>query len=769
VALFLLLGAALVPSMPNGEASGPAQADAAAETGVETSLMNLPLYFIENQGQLDQCVAYYVQGSDMSLYFTAQDVTFAMSTPAEEDASQEHYAIKLEFIGADPDVQPMGKDLTEAVISYFTGSPEEWKTGLPTYAGVLYPDLWPGIDLVYSGDASRLKYTFLVRPGADPGQIGLAYDGASAVTLNEGGQLEVSTPLGGFSDDRPVAYQDVGGERVPVESSYALDEDTHSYGFEVGSYDQSKLLVIDPAVLVYCGYIGGSDYDSGVGIAVDGSGCAYVTGYTSSSDGSEAFPVAVGPDTTYNGLSDAFVAKVRADGTGLVYCGYIGGSDNDYGYGIAVDGSGCAYVTGMTTSNVTEHFPVFGGPDTTYNYNRDAFVAKVNAGGTGLVYCGYIGGSDWDSGNGIAVDGSDCAYVTGMTQSSNITFPVKVGPKLSYNGSDDAFVAKVNAGGTMLVYCGYIGGSDSDSGYGIAVDGSGSAYVTGTTRSGNTTFPVKVGPDLAYNDIQDAFVAKVRANPNNSIPVDNFHYCGYIGGNESDSGYGIAVDVSGSAYVTGYTSSGNTTFPATVGPDTSYNGGGDAFVAKVKANPDSTTPVNNFDYCGYIGGTNGDEGKGIAVDGSGCAYVTGWTESDEATFPVTAGPHLEYNNGDSDAFVAKVKAGGTGLAYCGYIGGSNDDEGKGIAVDGSGCAYVTGYTSSDETTFPVTAGPYLEYNNGDYDAFVAKVCETEPIVPVGGIVEPVDRLHILAPWLGLAALIVLAMSVIVIMQRKRAT
>ena len=164
VALFLVLGAALLPEMPNGGASGLAQAevgtaqpDAAAETGVETSLMNLPLYFIENQGQLDGRVAYYVQGQDMSLYFTAQDVTFAMSTPAEGNTSQEHYAIKLEFVEADPDVQPVGKDRTEAVFSYFMSSPEEWKTGLPTYAGVLYPDLWPGIDLVYGGDTSHLK------------------------------------------------------------------------------------------------------------------------------------------------------------------------------------------------------------------------------------------------------------------------------------------------------------------------------------------------------------------------------------------------------------------------------------------------------------------------------------------------------------------------------------------------------------------------------------------------------------------------------------
>jgi len=501
-----------------------------------------------------------------------------------------------------------------------------------------------------------------VRPGADPGQIRLAYSGASAVTLNGDGQLEVSTPAGGFQDDRPVAYQDAGGQPMPVESSYALDEEAHSYGFHVGSYDPGRQLVIDPAVLVYCGYIGGSSIDQGYGIAVDGSGCAYVTGQTQSNEAT--FPVAVGPKLTYNGSSDAFVAKVNADGTGLVYCGYIGGSSGESGFGIAVDESGFAYVTGSTWSDNTT-FPDTVGPDTSYNLNGDAFVAKVSANGTGLDYCGYIGGSDGhgDTGQGIAVDGSGCAYVTGSTMSNQAAgFPVAVGPDLTHNFLSDAFVAKVSANGTGLDYCGYIGGYREDYGFGIAVDGSGCAYVTGSTESNQRTFPVAVGPDTTFNGGEDAFVAKVKAD--------------------------------GSGLV----------------------------------------------YCGYIGGVDGDYGRGIAIDGPGNAYVTGYTESFESTFPVVMGPDLTFNGWiDYDAYVAKVNAGGTGLDYCGYIGGSSIDQGYGIAVDGSGCAYVSGWTESDETTegFPVTVGPDTSYNlNGD--AFVAKVCYT---MPVGGIVEPVDLLE----------------------------
>ena len=369
---------------------------------------------------------------------------------------------------------------------------------------------------------------------------------------------------------------------------------------------------------------------------------------------------------------------------------------------------GNAYVTGQTSSG---DFPVTPGSSLTFNGSQDAFVAKVNADGTVLVYSGHIGGWAEEEGFGIAVDGSGHAYVTGWTWSDD--FPVKVGPDLTFNSSQDAFIAKVNPAGTALVYCGYIGGWAHDQGKAIAVDGSGNAYITGRTASADD-FPIKVGPDLMQNGWYDVFVAKVNAAGTALV------YCGYIGGVDDEDGKGIAVDGSGNAYVTGYTYSTN--FPRIVGPDMTNNGGStEAFVAKVKA--DGTGLV----YCGHIGGGvsdrgyGNDSGNGIAVDGSGNAYVAGGTDSSEATFPVTGGPDLTYNGLD-DAFVAKVKADGTGLIYCGYIGGEFNEYGSGIAIDGSGNAYVTGQTDSTEATFPVTVGPDLTFNgSGDYDGFVAKI------------------------------------------------
>jgi hypothetical protein len=759
----------------------------------------MPLYFIPNQGQVDKPVAYYVQGKDKALYFTSSGITFALTSPAptkvlsskserlrsirdlgvdrftdpttapnpgNSDAPSaaqsgaERWIVKLDFVGANPDVRPVGQDETGTMISYFKGTPKDWKSGLPTYSKIVYPNLWPGIDLVYYGTTNKLKYEFVVHPGADPSVIRLAYRGAEGVAVERDGRLKVRTPAGDFSDDVPIAYQERDGQKIGVKLAYEMENqgskevgtdrltnsatlddeikaafsdgaenrtnagptsrhEAHGdlaigpceYGFQVGDYDPALPLVLDPAILVYCGYVGGTSYDTGEGIAVDASGNVYVTGSTNSNE--TTFPVTAGPDLTHNGSSDIFVAKVNAAGTALVYCGYIGGSSAESGFGIAVDGSGNAYVTGYTESSEAT-FPVKVGPDLTHNISQDVFVAKVNAAGTDLVYCGYIGGWMPDIGYSIAVDGSGNAYVAGLTESNETTlpFPVTVGPDLTFNGAfgdDDGFVAKVNAAGTALVYCGYIGGTGQESCSGIAVDGAGNAYVTGYTHSTEATFPVTVGPDLTYNGdpyFVIPFVAKVNA------AGTALAYCGYIG--SGGGGSGIAVDASGSAYVTGTTYANQTTFPVSVGPDLTYNGGNDTFVAKLNAAGTSLL------YCGYIGGSSDDYGLGIAVNAAGNAYVAGETRSTEGTFPVKAGPDLTYNGGD-DAFIAKVNPAGTELTYCGYIGGSGEDKCRSVAVDGAGNAFVTGYTGSSQTTFPVTIGPELVFDGGIYDAFVAKV------------------------------------------------
>ena len=687
-----------------------------ARAKVDQAFEQMPLYFVENRGQVDREVSYYVEGRDQ-VYFTARGATFALSR-----AENRRWAVAIDLVGARRGLKPEARERTDSVVSYFKGPRAEWKTAIPTFTTVDYREAWPGIDVRWSGTNGRMEDTFLVRPGADPHRIRLRYRGASAVTLAADGGLAMTTPAGGFRVERPRAYQELEGSRREVAVSFALEDQRHGieYGFRLGPYDRDLPLVIDPVVLAYCGYIGGFEDDGGHGIAVDGAGNAYVTGDTSSMQ--TTFPVKVGPDLSFNGIAgtaDAFVVKVRPDGAALVYAGYIGGDGNDSAYGIAVDGVGSAYITGITASTQAS-FPVAVGPDLSFNGGAvalgDAFVAKVASDGTTLVYAGYLGGEGDDAGYGIVVDTAGNAYVSGATSSTEASFPVSVGPDLSYNGgSFDAFVAKVKADGTGLVYAGYVGGIGQDRGGGIAVDGSGNAYLTGETFSSEASFPVAVGPDQSFNDAtgtNDAFVAKVKADGTGLV------YAGYIGGDDVEFGSGIALDSDNNAYVTGGTWSSEATFPVSVGPDLQSNGSIDAFVAKVKA--DGTGLV----YAGYIGGSDIDVGYGIAVDGAGSAYLTGQTSSSEGTFPVIEGPDLSHNGGSSDAFVVEVKADGTGLVYAGYIGGDDFDIGRGIAVDGAGNAYVAGLTGSTEATFPVARGPELIYNGGtgfSGDAFVVKV------------------------------------------------
>lgn len=733
-----LIGALIYRSQPPLQVVSAARHSALKAASEAPSRMNnsfgkLPLYFVENRGQANDRVAFYIQGKDKTVYFSPEGVTFSLS------GKKERYTVKLDFVDANPNVRPVGAEQTDAVFSYFSGKQEQWKGGLKSYARIVYPNLWPGIDLVYAGTVNRMKYTFVVRPGADPNQIKLAYRGAGNVKINEAGELEIATPVERFKDDSPISHQETNGQLAEVKTAYRLLEKTEqrgiTYGFTLGEYDHSRELVIDPTVLIYCGYIGGggggSDNEAASSIAVDGSGNAYIVGYTDSPPVN--FPITAGPDVTPNGGVDAFVAKVNAAGTALVYCGYIGGSQADYGVGIAVDGSGNAYVSGYTESDQTS-FPVVTGPDLTYNGgSQDVFVAKVNAAGTALVYCGYIGGDGQDSmpavGNTIAVDSAGNAYVTGTTESTEVTFPTGSGfgalPGFdkTFNGFFDAFVVKVGTTGSALSYATYLGGNSYDESAAIAIDGSNNVYITGYTQSDEKSFPVAGALDLTYNGgFSDAFVAELNSTGTGRV------YCGYIGGGSLDFGKAIKVDASGNAYVSGTTTSDQTTFPdgdgfgAVPGADQTINGNADAFVVKVASFGTGLT------YATYIGGDDIDSSNGIAIDGSGNTYVSGATNSTQATFPNGSGfgalPGFDKtHNGLSDGFVVKLNSAGTAFVYATYLGGSGNENlaGGGIAVDTSGNVYLTGNTDSDQTSFPVIAGPDLTYNQGTQDGFVAKL------------------------------------------------
>jgi hypothetical protein len=564
---------------------------------------------------------------------------------------------------------------------------------------------------------------------------------AFVLALNAAGSaLTYSTFLGGTSNDR------VTGIALSGSGTAYLTGYTHSPNFPTtaGAYDitcgtdgncnddgypysdafVAKLNIAaapnNPADLLYSTYLGGSDNDEGWAIAVDGSGAAYVAGGTASSN----FPTTPGAyDTTYNGgdsegsAGEAFVAKVNAAGTGLVYATFLGGSQNEEAYGITVDGSGVAYLTGFTDS---PNFPTTAGAydrtcgtDGNCNDSGDGFIAKLNAAGSGLIYSTFIGGSGDDTPVDIAIDSGGAAYVTGDTSSTD--FPTTAGAydRTHNGGYEDAFALKLSAAGSALAYSTLFGGDHYDRGRGIAVDGSGMAYVTGETRS--TNFPTTAGaydrtcgtdgncgpPDEWGYYGYDAFVTKLNASGS------GLAYSTFLGGSASDGGEGIALGGDGIAFVVGATAA--TDFPTTAGAyDRTYNGHwNDAFVTKVNASG------SGLAYSTFIGGQGYDSGEDIAVDVSGAAYVTGYTDSSD--FPTTAGAHDRTCGTDGtcneveyslmlDAFVAKLNTAGSGLAYSTFLGGSSDENAYSLAIDSSGAAYVTGRTYS--TDFPTSAGAY---------------------------------------------------------------
>jgi hypothetical protein len=747
--LVLLLTIALGPWALHADAAVPE-----GKVAVQEAYAKLPLHFEANRGQTDSRVKFQSRGSGYTLFLTPSEAVMvlrsAQADPSPLASNHEpgtHSVLRMKIEGANPSPRVSGLEPLPGIVNYFIGKdPAKWRTNVPTYGKVQYRDLYPGVDLLYYGNQRQLEYDFVVRPGADPSSIVLSFQGADRVEVDAQGDLVLQTALGQIRQRKPVIYQEIDGARREIQGGYVLT-DRDQVTFRVAAYDVRQPLVIDP-VLFYSTYLGGSGNEGGSGIAVDAAGAVYVTGTTGSPDFTAgcAAPCTV-MDSTLGGAFNAFVTKLNPTGTALIYTTYLGGSHGETAHGIAVDAAGAAYVTGRTFS---ADFPTTTGAfDETVNGDEDAFVAKLNPTGSGLAYSTYLGGSRSEQGRGIAVDTMGAAYVSGSTASTD--FPTTLGAfDTSYNGSHfDAFVTKLNASGSALAYSTYLGGSGAvrfegiDEGRGIAVDASGSAYVTGETSSAD--FPTTSGAfDTTYNSTLGAFalafdVFVTKLNTTGSALV----YSTYVGGRGSQSGFGIAVDSAGNAFVTGRTSS--TDFPTTLGAFDTTRDGSDAFVTKL-------TPAGagaaDLVYSTYLGGSRQEIGFGIAVDADGHAYVTGDTDSTD--FPTTTDaldrtcgtdgncnpkdPNLPQF-GTPDAFVTKLNPAGAGLAdlvYSTYLGGSGGDGGGGIAV-AAGAAYVTGGTAKAD--FPTTPRAFQRTFRDVSHAFVTKIADGEDPAQFAGKVN----------------------------------
>jgi YVTN family beta-propeller protein len=700
-----------------GPASGLAQPlqAAAPEAG-------LPLLFVENVGQFaaagdGEIVQFVVQGDQTSLRVTDRALWFTHLTPpgpaaaevqALDDPTRSGLNLRLAFVDANPQprIEPFNRLATR--VSYFRGSdPAGWQTNVPVWGGVRYVDLYPGLDLELSGENGQLALRWVVKPEAAGSSLleGVRFQvaGAETLALTGAGQLRLATALG--ERTLPLPYLvDAGG--APLDASVHPAIDGLEIVAPVGQQPPpaSDLMGVAAAGdLLFSTYLGGSGGEDVKGLAVDGAGSAYVTGFVNSAD----FPTTPGAIDDSRNYFDSYVAKLNPAGTVLEYATYLGGDSGEMSYDLAVDEAGQAYVTGYTRS---PDFPVTPGAyKTAVTGLTDAFVTKFNPTGDGLIFSTFIGGSYLEWGYGLALDGAGSVYLTGTTTSADLpTTPGAFQPTAGgLAGYYDTFVVKLNSAGSAVEYSTYLGGADSDHGEDIAVDSEGQAYVTGETES--TNFPVT--PGAFQTNFRRLFVTKFNASGSNLV------YSTFLGGNSSEEALAIAVDGTGHAFVAGYTTSTN--FPTTPGAfQTDYHSGssvtreGDIFV--VKFNPAGSGLV----YGTYVGGTDRELAFGLHVDSQGRAYVAGSTYSTD--LPVTPDAFQPARSGYPDAYLAKLNAAGSALIYGTYLGGSRHETAYALAADELGQAYIAGSTTSPD--FPTSAGAYDTTFDGTYsDGFVTKL------------------------------------------------
>lgn len=693
---------------------------AAALTSVQP--VSQPLHFSENAGQWPATTLFSgsVPGATvefreagMTCYLTRQtaaaDGGMESAAPpatnrAPDSAALESLALRVNFPGAASTPDLRGEALAPHYSHYYFGNdPADWHTNVRNYGAVRYSGLYPGVDLVYHGGDGQLEYDFELAPGADWEQIRVHYDGVEQLAVTPAGDLNVTTRFGLVTERAPVAWQTVNGERRPVRVNYRLLAD-NTFGFDVvDPLDPAAPLVIDP-VLHYNTYLGGSSYDESHGIDYNAAGEAWVVGGTQSPD----FPATGSPvpSTKYS----VFVTRLAANGQSLLWSVFLGGSEDQIGYALDVDLFDNAYISGVTGSN---DFPTTSGCyDATFNGTNpgenDMFVARLSPSGT-LLYSTYLGGPGSDTNNGLVLGPANSVYIIADV---GLNYPTTPGCYDATATSGDvalSILSLSSLGPADLVYSTYLGGSSNEECHGLAVDGTGNAYIAGATISAD--FPASAGPP--FNGTYDAFLTEIQ--PAGAGPADLI-YSQKFGGTGQDYGIAVAVDFIGVAF-SGITTSTN--FPTTTGAyQTTYGGGlEDGFVMFI-------LPSSNFVfYSTYLGGANSDHPQRLHMTFGGVITVSGYTNS--PTFPTTAGSFDPTYNGDYDVFLTTFDQAGANILESTFIGGSYQDVPYDFRVDLVGRRYLTGTTQG--SNFPLTATAYdTSYGGGAIDNFVLKFQPNHP-------------------------------------------
>lgn len=696
IAAGLVLITAVSAEHSQPSSSSQSTSDRLTLSAVQSSM---PVAFTKNMGQWPDSILYRADGGGGTMWFTKDGIYYqftrriakaeasAMRDDAEspemlggkfghERDSIEMTMIKAAFVGSSSEVEVVGLDELAYKCNYFTGNePSNWHTDVPNFSGVTYRNLYPGVDASFGAIDGRMECRLTAASDAALAQVQVEYLGSESVTNSTDGISTIQTAFGEmrFAGVMPVAEGEgretvkssaeaASGGLVVVYGTYlggaATDEghgivvDENGCAYVTGLASSSTFPIVDPyqthqgnadifvtklssdaSSLLYSTFVGGDQVEGGKDIAIDGAGNVYVTGQTSSSD----FPT-VGFSQPLLGIIDAIVFKLSPSGNSLIYSKYLGGSDRDYGYSIAIDTSGSAYLTGNTVSS---DFPLQNPFQAMLASTGDAFVAKLSVDGGSLIYSTYLGGGNSDVGRSIAVDASGSACVVGDTWSpdfptANAFQPANGG---SY-GSHDAFVVKFSLDGNSLVYGTYLGGLYYDGAYGVALGEDGSAYVVGHTSAEGFPLVNPLQSEPGDENYYDIFLTRFSADGS------SLHFSTYIGGPRHDFANSVALDDSGNIYIAGYHDTGLWPSPSALSQPQWYMN--DVFVAAVSADGGSLL------YSGFFTGRYGsdalEEAHAIAVDGDGNAYVTGYTTTGSLPFP---DPYQTYQDG-GDAFVVKL-------------------------------------------------------------------------------------------------------------------
>ena len=593
-------------------------------------------------------------------------------------------------------IAPVGADPRSGRVNYLLGSdPAAWKPDTPTYGTVVYPHLWPGIDVAYSLADGCLKTEYRIEPGAAPRTVRWRIEGANSIAIQADGSLAIRAGSQVWRDAAPTVFEEdpISRQRRPISGAFRL-LGHHTIGISVAPYDPRNRIIFDP-LMGYSTYFGGSGQDQATGVAIDSNGDTVVAGYTTSLD---LAPAAVTFGTPLR--TTAFVAKFTAAGNQLVFCTYLGGRLDNRALAVAVDRWNNIYLAGATSSS---DFPVHKPLQPALAGPQNAFVAELNPAGNNLVFSTFWGGSVAEQAYGIAVSRQGNIYVAGDTQSNDFPLVHPIQPFSRGNG--DAFILKLGISGSSAIWSSYLGGSLPEHAAAVAVGLGGSLFLTGWTQSSD--FPTASAFQPNNAGAQNAFISKINSAGTALLMSTYAGGSGYSPG-LPESGNGIAVDTSGAIYVAGTTAS--TDFPVTQGAFQPALTGGilDAFALKIG-------PSGSLVYSTFLGGSSADYGSALAIDVAGNAHIAGYTASQD--FPISRGVQAGLNGG-YDLFITKLNASGSALIYSTLLGGGQSDSAAGIAVDRYGTVAIAGQTASPD--FPVS-NAFQTSLTGAQSAIVARI------------------------------------------------